>query len=124
MRLKLDENLGRAIAQIFREAGHEIATVQDQGFGGIHDEALYERCRQEGRCLVSLDLDFSNVLRFPPDPTAGLAVLRPAGRPTLAALSSLAHRLVQALSIESITGRLWIVEPDRIRIHESAGEKE
>lgn len=78
MRVKLDENLGRAIAQIFREAGHEVATVQDQGFGGIHDEALYERCRQEGRCLVSLDLDFSNVLRLLPDPTAGLAVLRPA----------------------------------------------
>ncbi len=94
-----------------------------KGSAGSHDEALYERCRQEGRCLVSLDLDFSNVLRFPPDPTAGLAVLRPAGRPTLGALKALAHRLVQALSIESITGRLWIVETDRIRIHESSEQK-
>ena len=65
MRLKLDENLGQAIAEIFREAGHDVATVQ-QGLGGIQDEALYNRCRQEGMCLVTLDLDFSNVLRFPP----------------------------------------------------------
>jgi len=66
MRLKLDENLGQAIAEIFREAGHDVATVQQQGLGGIQDEALYNRCRQEGMCLVTLDLDFSNVLRFPP----------------------------------------------------------
>jgi predicted nuclease of predicted toxin-antitoxin system len=84
MRLKLDENLGRLIAQIFREAEHDVSTVQDQGLGGIHDETLYERCQQEGRCLISLDLDFSNILRFPPEGTGGLAVLRPAdGRPLL-----------------------------------------
>ncbi len=124
MRRKLDENLGRTITQTFREAGHDLATVQGQGLGGIQDESLYERCRQEGRCLVSLDLDFSNVLRFPPERTAGLAVLRPAGRPTLAALNALARQLVQALSVEPLTGRLWIVEPERIRIHESSGEKE
>ncbi len=35
MRLKLGENLGQAIAQIFREAGHEVATVRGQGIGGI-----------------------------------------------------------------------------------------
>ncbi len=124
MRLKLDENLGRLIAQTFREAGHDVSTVQDQGLGGIQDEALYERCRQDRRCLVSLDLDFSNVLRFPPEPTAGLAVLRPAGRPTLAALNTLARQLTDALSLEPIVGRLWIVEPERIRIHEPPGEKE
>jgi len=124
MRLKLDENLGQAIAKTFREAGHDVATVQEQGLGGIQDEALYTRCRQEGLCLVTLDLDFSNVLRFPPQPTAGLAVLRPGGQPTLAALHALAQRLVQALSIEPIASRLWVVEPGRIRIHESSGEKE
>lgn len=124
MRLKLDENLGRAIARTFREAGHDIATVQGQGLGGIQDEVLYERCRREGRCLVTLDLDFSNVLRFPPESTAGLAVLRPAGQPTLAVLNVLAHQLIQALSSEPVSGRLWIVEPGRIRIHESSDKNE
>jgi len=124
MRLKLDENLSLRTAQVFRGAGHDVATVRGQGLGGAREEALYERCRQEGWCLVTLDLDFSNVLRFPPESTAGLAVLRPAGRATLAALNALARQIVQALSTESITGRLWIVEPGRIRIHEFPGEKE
>jgi hypothetical protein len=46
-------------------------------------------------------------------------VLRPAGKPTLAVLGRLAGQLVEALSRESIAGCLWIIEPGRIRIHES-----
>jgi Domain of unknown function (DUF5615) len=52
---------------------------------GADDDTLFARCRQEGRCLVTLDLDFSNVLRVPPEQTAGLVGLRLAGKPTLAA---------------------------------------
>lgn len=118
MKLKLDENLGQQTAQIFREAGHDVATVPGEGLLGVYDNALYQRCMQEERCLVTLDLDFSNVIRFPPEPTAGLAVLRPPGRPTIASLSSLAKQMVDALSREFINGHLWIVEPGRIRIHE------
>lgn len=77
MRIKLDENLGRRVAAIFRATGHDAATVREQGVQGIDDHALYELCRNEERCLVTVDLDFSNVLRFPPEQTAGSVVLRP-----------------------------------------------
>lgn len=73
---------------------------------------------------MTLDLDFSNVLRFPPEPTAGIVVLRPSGRPTLAALNALAGQMVRALAMESVTGRLWVVEPGRVRVHQVPEEKE
>jgi predicted nuclease of predicted toxin-antitoxin system len=119
MRLKLDENLSWRLAERLHRAGHEVATVRDEGLGGTDDDALFSRCRQEGRCLVTLDLDFGNILGFPPEKTAGLVVLRPAGRPSLAALEHLIGQLVEALSRESVAGRLWIIEPGRVRIHES-----
>jgi predicted nuclease of predicted toxin-antitoxin system len=119
VRLKLDENLSWRITERLRHAGHDVATVRDQELGGADDDTLFARRRQEGRCLVTLDLDFGNVLRFPPEQTPGLAVLRPAGRPTMAALGRLAEQLIEALSRESIASRLWIIEPGRIRIHES-----
>jgi len=34
-------------------------------------------CALEGRCLITLDLDFVDVLRFPPRTGAGTVVLRP-----------------------------------------------
>lgn len=118
MKIKLDENLGRRVVEVFRKAGHDATTVRDQNLQGVRDEALYGICRQEGRCLVTVDLDFADVLRFPPEETAGIAVLRPAGRVTIAALVGLVSQIIAILDKEPLAGRLWIVEPGRIRVHQ------
>ena len=123
MRLKLDENLGWRIAESLRNAGHDVARSGMRNSAGRTTTRSSHAAGRRGRCLVTLDLDFSNVLRFPPEQTEGLAVLRPAGKPTLAALGRLAGQLVEALSRESVAGRLWIIEPGRIRVHESPGKE-
>ena len=81
MKLKLDENLGRRCVDILRAAGHEAATVTEQDLTGSEDSHLIRVCRDEDRCLLTLDLDFSNPLRFPPDKYAGIAVIRLPSKP-------------------------------------------
>jgi predicted nuclease of predicted toxin-antitoxin system len=76
LRFKLDENLGRRAIDLFLEAGHDISTVAEQELQGAADDQLINICRDEARVLVTLDLDFSNVLRYPPETYAGIAVLR------------------------------------------------
>ena len=76
MKFKLDENFGRHTQHIFRDAGHDVATVRDEGLQGSANLQIYEVCRSENRCLVTLDLDFADVIRFPPEQTAGIAVIR------------------------------------------------
>ncbi len=66
MKLKLDENLGNRGAELFRAAGHEVATVSEQLLTSASDEKLINTCHAEQRCLITLDLDFSNPLRFAP----------------------------------------------------------
>ncbi|MFZ0427037.1 MAG: DUF5615 family PIN-like protein [Acidobacteriota bacterium] len=75
MRLKLDENLGRSAVELFREAGHDVATVWEEELGGASDQNIIKIARSEERCLVTLDLDFANPLLFPPTESAGVAVL-------------------------------------------------
>jgi predicted nuclease of predicted toxin-antitoxin system len=58
MKLKLDENLDVRLVAILRQAGHEVATVRDQGLAGVDGQALFTRCSSEARLLVTLDLDF------------------------------------------------------------------
>ena len=122
MRIKLDENLDARLATLLREAGHDTNTAQEQSLRGIEDKALYELCKVEDRILVSLDLDFSNVLRFPPEGSSGLVVLRGPNQlfPTMRIL---VETLIDAFTKESPVGRLWIVEPGRFRIHEETEEK-
>jgi predicted nuclease of predicted toxin-antitoxin system len=118
MKLKLDENLGLRTAEMLRRAGHEVRTVRDEALCGASDRKLAEVCRSEDLCLVTLDLGFANPLLFDPAQHAGLAVLRVPARATAAVLDSLVETLLLGLEEGSIMGRLWVVEPGRIREHE------
>jgi predicted nuclease of predicted toxin-antitoxin system len=118
VKLKLDENLGRRGREILAAAGHDVSTVVEQNLTGSEDTDLIGHCGAEGRCLVTLDLDFSNPLVFLPSRYAGIAVLRLPQKPSHADLLSLVQTLVEALKHEEINGRLWIVERGRIRIYQ------
>jgi predicted nuclease of predicted toxin-antitoxin system len=118
VKLKLDENLGRRGRDILSAAGHEVCTVVEQSLTGFEDRALIERCREEGRCLVTLDLDFANPLAFLPSRYAGIAVLRLPAHPSNADILALVQTLARALEHGRIDGKLWIVEAGRIRIYQ------
>lgn len=75
-------------------------------------------------CLISLDRDFADALRFPPHNTLGIAVLRLPRAASLTLLTGLVRSLLVALQTSSITGQLWVVEPGRIRVYEEAGSLE
>lgn len=123
MKFKLDENLGTRAQEIFLKSGHDIRTVREEGIGGASDEVVYKISQQEDRILVTLDLDFADVIRFPPRDSGGIVVLRLPRNPTLSMLESLIRQLLYAVQQENPKGRLWIVEPQRIRIHQSAEEE-
>ena len=83
MRIKLDENFDPKLVDLFEAAGHNADTVLSEGLSGRKDEDIYEICRSNQQVLITLDLDFANPFRFPPEDTAGVVVVRPP-RPLLA----------------------------------------
>jgi predicted nuclease of predicted toxin-antitoxin system len=72
---------------------------------------------REGRALVTLDLDFAQIPQYPPANYPGIVVLRLANQSHLN-VERAAASMLELLSRERLTGRLWIVEEGRIRIHE------
>ena len=112
---KIDENLPVEVAEELRQAGHDAVTVHDQGLTGGSDPDLMAVCRREGRVLVTLDLDFADVLTYPPDSSPGIVVFR-GHRQDLPYVLGLLLRILPLLATETLQNHLWIVEETRVRI--------
>ena len=117
MKFKLDENIGRRGLDLLRRAGHDVVTVRDEGLAGAPDEEIFSVVVSESRALITLDYDFAQILRFPPHSSAGIVVLELGGRASLEALLDRLRALLTNLDSHSVAGRLWIIEPGRVRMH-------
>lgn len=115
-KLKLDENFSPSLAALLIEAGHDTETVLDEKLSGEPDDIIYKQSLNEGRCIVTLDLDFSDIIRFPAENTPGIIVIRPNRPITLEVLKSMAFQVIEALRQNSPENCLWIIEPGRLRI--------
>ncbi len=123
MKIKLDENLGNLGTDLLRNAGHDVATVFDEDLCSAADPIVISVCQQEARCLVTLDLDFANPIRFDPLRYSGIAVLRLPPRVSSMDLEDAIRTLIQALSMSDITGKLWVVRKGRVRVYQREGER-
>ncbi len=100
MKLKTDENFPNAVVEWLRARGHDVETAISEGLGGARDPRVLEACRRESRALMTLDVDFASVVAYPPEPEAGIIVLRPG-----------------LLERESVAGKLWVVDEARVRVY-------
>ena len=116
MKIKLDENFDVRLVPVLRAEGYEVDTVLSEGLSGRDDDTIYATCRSNGRVLITLDLDFSNPFRFPPDVTEGIIVVRPP-RAVLPAIQATLVSVLPLLRTQPLKGMLWIVEAGRIRVH-------
>ena len=114
MKFKLDENLGQSALERF--AGYDCSTVRLQGLGGATDARVFEVCAGEGRVLVTCDLDFANPYTYDPRPGPGVAVLRLPVDHGPSDIHAALTQLLAAVQRHDITGALWIVRRERIRV--------
>lgn len=119
MKFKLDEILGETGRDVLTVDGHDVMTVAEQALSGAADQRIYEVCKDEARVLITLDHDFGEVLRFQPSAMAGIIVLELRGRLSPRAIRERMAELAAFLRTRPIDRELWIVEPGRVRIHQS-----
>ena len=94
-----------------------MVTVAEQGLAGAEDHDIASVCLDEGRILLTLDLDFADVRAYPPHRYPGLIVLRISSQ-TPRRQMEVVSRILPSLSDRSLQGQLWVVEDSRIRVRE------
>lgn len=114
-RFKLDENVPAEAVAVLAAAGYECHSVHEEALAGAPDATIAVACAREGRVLVTLDLDFSDVRAYPPGSHPGIVVLRPRAPDRDGTLALLA-RVLPLFEREPLTGCLWIVDAERVRV--------
>ncbi len=115
MKLKLDENLGERGKDIFRKYGHDTSSVYDQKLESTSDDDLIKICNNEGRCIITLDMDFANPIHYKPSDYNGIIVIRLPKNSIPDDLYFMAEIVAKKMTEQSVIGKLWIVQKNGIR---------
>ena len=90
-------------------------TVKDEALGGSNDPTILQVAMSEGRVLLTFDLDFADIRRYPIGSHAGIAVFRLHDQ-RWAVLERPARRLIESGLLDRLQSGLAIVDESRVRI--------
>jgi predicted nuclease of predicted toxin-antitoxin system len=116
VRFLVDENLPRSLAPALRAAGHYVDDVRDLGCRGSSDADIFE-CAQRARLtLLTRDVGFGNMARFPPGPHSGIVLIRLPNSMSALTVTERVLRALTGVSDDELTGGLIVVGSTRVRV--------
>jgi predicted nuclease of predicted toxin-antitoxin system len=114
VRFKVDENLPAALVPLLQEFGHEVDDVVAEGLGGRDDTPVLQAATADRRILLTFDLDFADVRRYPPGTHGGIVVFRLHDQRWVT-LEVPVRRLLAGGGLERLERGLAIVDEYRVR---------
>jgi predicted nuclease of predicted toxin-antitoxin system len=116
VRFFLDANMPRSAVSALTQLGHEVEFSRDIGMANDRDEAIAARARETQAVLVTRDLDFADVRRYPPEQYAGIVVLRLPDDAIAPDIVNVVERFAGNPAFTSqLAGRLAVVDESRVR---------
>jgi len=76
MRFLADMGISPKTAAFLRSLGHDAVHLHDQGLDGLEDPAILAKAREEGRILLTHDLDFGELIAVSGAMLPGVVVFR------------------------------------------------
>ena len=115
MKLKLDENLSRHLKHVLIELNLDVMTAAEQGLLSKSDKVVAATAKAEGRILLTLDVEFADLRKYPPGTHPGIILFRPRTFGPMA-VNRLVEKFIRGTDIHSLAGCVVVVEPMQIRI--------
>lgn len=115
-RFLVDEDLPRSLTRDLRSAGFDIADVRDVGLRGRPDEEVLEYAVREDRAVITADVGFGNILRFPLGEHAGIVVVRFPNEVSIRDLTTELLVAITWLGDDDVAGNVVTIMPGRIRV--------
>ena len=115
MKIKLDENMPGQMVSVLANLGHNVETVIQEGMAGYPDGNIWRRAQQEGRFLITQDLDFSDINIFAPGTHHGILLVR-MHSPGRLALTLRVRTLFESEDVSDWDGCFVVASDRKLRI--------
>jgi predicted nuclease of predicted toxin-antitoxin system len=115
MKIKIDEDLPKAVAEIVRKQILDTITVVEERLSGTLDPDLWKIIQEEGRFLITGDKGFANIGRYPPGTHFGVLLLRPE-QEGIPQLKLLIDEVLRLGMLEKLSGCIAVATHGRLRI--------
>lgn len=116
LKFLIDEDMPRSTAKTLRTRGFEVLDIRDCGLRGKSDDEIFRFAQNEGAIIVTADMGFGNILKFPVGSYVGIII---AHFPNEMSTSEINNQILIAfdnLEENDFKGNLILFEPGRIRI--------
>lgn len=115
MKLKLDENLSRHLKSALSEIGHDVLTAADEDLLSRPDTVIAATTRREDRILLTLDVEFADLRKYPPGAHPGILVFRP---PSFgpASVNTFIVDWIRSLDLKKLSSCVAVIDARGVRV--------
>ena len=115
MKLKLDENLSRHLKPVLTEFGHDVLTAADENLLSHPDTEIARAAKEEQRILLTLDIEFADLRKYPPGSHPGVILFRPLSMSPLS-VNSFIGDFIRHTDLGKLAACVAVVDPVHLRI--------
>ena len=115
MKLKLDENLSRHLKPALVELGHDVLTASDEDLLSRPDVEVAKCAAREGRIVLTLDIGFADLRKYPPGSHPGIILFRPVSLGPLS-VNRFVGDFIRSTDLSAFSGCVAVVEPHGVRV--------
>lgn len=118
MRFFADHCVPDSIIRDLQEEGHAVHRLRDHIPTNSIDDEVIAQAQRLDTILISVDGDFSDIVRYPPAQYKGIIALQIKNHPEIIPhiVSQLIECLLRHPDAEYFKGKLFLVEAHRIRV--------
>lgn len=119
----VDEDISRLTSKVLEQSDYTVLDIRDYNLRGSNDDIIFKFAQDNSAVLLTGDLGFANILKFPLNSHYGIVVLHFPNEMSTSRINQILIASLSSLSEEDYPGNLIIIEPDRIRIKRSFDKK-
>ena len=116
LKVLVDEDLPRSTATVVQSLGIDANDVRDVGLKGASDAEIFEYAQNEERTIITRDVEFGNILRYPPHSHYGVILTRLPNTYVRDQILEVIRKFFIGFRKMELTHNIVVLEADKYRI--------